>query len=139
MKGAPALRRALATLAVVVAILLGAGACRPLYLPPVPEAVPRIQRTRLDDRSSLAQDGDTLRLHVLVTRLASPGWLAVQWFAPSGAEAASDSVWVGADQVGTGLTFYLPPSVSRTPGEWRAVASMDGVVLRQFRVAYRSP
>jgi hypothetical protein len=30
--------------------------------------------------------------------------------------------------------FDLPDDVEVVPGEWRAVVSVDGVLLRQFRV-----
>lgn len=64
-----------------------------------------------------------------------PGaWLAVQWFGPSGRQAASESQWLEGERSGRSFTFELPADVVVVPGEWRAVASLDAVVLGQFRV-----
>jgi len=127
------LRGAGVTLA-LVGLLAGLGGCRPLYLPPVPapQEVPRV--AQLGDASSLRLDGGVLVLHLVLAEVPRAGWLAVQWFAPDGTEAASDSVWVTPADVAQGRTSTLPPRARLAAGEWRAVASLGGTVLRQFRV-----
>lgn len=117
----------------MVALLLGLGACTPLYLPPVPEHVPVHEVAQLGDASALRFRGGDLTLHVVLDRIPRAGWLAVQWFAPDGAEVASDSVWVAPADVGQGRTLALPARVTPRAGEWRAVVSLGGEVLRQFR------
>jgi len=131
--GAGAARRRAAALAPIAALLLGLGACTPLYVPPVPERVPVHDVAQLGDASALRYRGGTLSLHVVLDRIPRAGWLAVQWFAPDGSEAASDSVWVAPGDVGEGRTLALPPRVTPGAGEWRAVVSLAGEVLRQFR------
>ena len=49
------------------------------------------------------------------------------------------SVWVAPADVGQGRTLLLPARVTLSAGEWRAVASLRGQVLRQFRVEVPSP
>lgn len=127
-------RRAVASLlAPLLAVLLGLGACTPLYVPPVPARVPVHEVAQLGDASVLRYQNGTLTLHVVLDRIPQAGWLAVQWFAPDGAEAASDSVWVAPADVGEGRTLALPPRVVPKAGEWRAVVSLGDEVLRQFR------
>lgn len=124
----------------LAAVLAGAlGACRPLYVPLVPDDAPEpVRRTRLGSESTLlVSDGrPTLSFTVvdLAPEAAAGDWLAVQWYRPSGAVAASESVWVDETSVGVNLDFVLPPDVAATAGEWRAVVSLGGFVLRQFRV-----
>ncbi len=120
-------------LAPLLALLLGLGACTPLYVPPVPERVPVHEVAQLGDASALRLRDGVLTLHVVLDRIPDAGWLAVQWFAPDGTEVASDSVWVAPANVGEGRTLVLPPRVSPSAGEWRAVVSLRGEVLRQFR------
>ena len=124
-------------------LLVAAGicltACRPLYVPLVPNDAPvPVTRTRLAAASelSLAEGRPSLVLSLLdpAPEFAQGDWLAVQWFAPSGRLAASESRWVESDDVGSALTFELPPDVELVTGEWRAVASVGNLILRQFRV-----
>lgn len=122
-----------AALAVVLAALLAG--CRPLYLPPVPEPVPVAAEARLADGSELAMVGGLPTLYLVLGALPQDGWLAVQWFAPDGGEAASDSIWVTSQDVGRRRTVLLPRAVGAPAvGEWRAVVSLHGRILRQFRV-----
>lgn len=123
------------TLLVSLALALALSACRPLYVPLVPKPVPVPQLARLGDGSSLQFVDGTLRLHVVLADIPQAGWLAVQWFAPDGAQAASDSVWVAPGDVGEGRTLTLPARVKPTAGEWRAVVSLRGDLLRQFRAS----
>ena len=118
--------------AVALSSALAAG-CTPLYLPPVPAAVPDAPVTSLGDASALEVVDGVLRLHVILAGVSRDGWLALQWYAPRGAEVASDSSWVEPSDVGTGRTFSLPRSIDAVAGEWRAVVSFDGRVVRQFR------
>lgn len=128
-----------ATPLLAVMLLVALGACRPLYVPLVPDDAPEpVQRTRLRDNSTLTAEGGrpllTLEVAEVAPGAAEGDWLAVQWYGPSGALAASESRWVDAGSVGAELTFELPPDVATAPGEWRAVVSLGGFVLRQFRV-----
>lgn len=130
---------ALLGLALVAGLAAGLSACRPLYVPLVPDDAPEpVARTRLAADSSLMLNEGRPRLTLTVKELAPEvafgDWLAVQWFAPSGGIAASESRWVQGDDLGTELAFDLPPDVEVANGEWRAVVSLDGFVLRQFRV-----
>ncbi len=117
-----------------LALALALTGCRPLYVPLVPKPVPVPHLARLGDGSSLRWADGTLQLHVILAAIPEAGWLAVQWFAPDGSEAASDSVWVAPADVAQGRTLRLPARVKPTPGEWRAIVSLHDVVLRQFRV-----
>jgi len=117
----------------VLLLAVALAACTPLYVPLVPERIPVREVAQLGDASSLIDDGGVLTLHVVLDRVPRAGWLAVQWFAPDGVEAASDSVWVTPADVGQGRTLTLPRRVTPTIGEWRAVVSLGSDVLRQFR------
>lgn len=125
--------RAAVLLAAIGAPLLGLVSCRPLYLPPVPPRTPVHEVAQLGDASSLQLVNGNLRLHVVLQHVPHAGWMAVQWFAPDGREAASDSVWVTPSDAGQGRTLELPKRVTLAPGEWRAVVSLGKDVLRQFR------
>jgi len=126
-------RRAGALLLSVLPLVVALVACTPLYVPLVPERIPIREVAQLGDGSTLSDDAGVLTLHVVLDRVPRAGWLALQWFAPDGTEAASDSVWVTPADVGQGRTFTLPPRVTPTAGEWRAVVSFGSDVLRQFR------
>lgn len=130
--------RAAARLGAIGALLVGLASCRPLYLPPVPPRLPVHEVAQLADASSLELAHDRLRLHLVLQRVPRAGWLAVQWFAPDGREAASDSVWVTPGDVGQGRTLQLTGRVTLAPGEWRAVVSLGDEVLRQFRLTLKS-
>lgn len=120
--------RALAALALAAFALV---ACRPLYVPLVPTGLPEPHPTRLSGGSTLAAGmGGRPRLELEVLDVARAGWLAVQWFGPGGAEAASDSAWL--EPPAAAAVFDLPADVALRPGEWRAVVSFEGVILRQF-------
>lgn len=123
----------------IVAALLGllVAACKPLYLPPVPESPTQPQHTRLDSSSALELvDGRPILTLVLAELVGPAGgdWLNVQWFGPSNVEEASDSAWVTSDAVGTTIEFALPADVAMVSGEWRATVSYAGRLLRQFRL-----
>jgi hypothetical protein len=141
-----------ARVAVGLVVALGAlSACRPLYIPLVPDAPEAPSALRLADDSELTIVDGRPRLELSLDAPGAAGvaegvWLNVQWFGPSGRQAASGSVWIEArgDTPATAaatatapaaaLVFDLPDDVEVVPGEWRAVVSVDGVLLRQFRV-----
>lgn len=125
MRRARGLRLAVA----LASLTFAAAGCRPLYLPPVPEAPPIEEGVRVAVHGSgLNEEGrPSLELEVVG---GGDGWLAVQWMAPSGREAASGSVWVTAAE--PVAEFVLPGDVELTSGEWRAVVSLGGRLLRQF-------
>lgn len=121
--------RRLRLTASVAALLLLLG-CAPLYLPLVPEAPSVASAPRVKDaRAELSGEGRP-RVEVSLAGDIVPGWLAVQWFAPSGGEAASEAAWVSG--AGESALFTLPGDVELKAGEWRAVLSFNGRVLRQF-------
>lgn len=123
--------RIFALLAVTVAL----AACRPLYLPLIPDPPPYESGVRVASFQAEPDSTGRPRLELSLTDLKEAGWLAVQWLAPSGREMASESSWVEPVEEGvTPLTvFVLPDDISLTPGEWRAVVSINGQLLRQFR------
>ncbi|HEX7039948.1 MAG TPA: hypothetical protein VF202_07555 [Trueperaceae bacterium] len=129
--------RAPLALAAGLVLVAALAACRPLYIPPIPEVPPRPEHTQLDATSSLdVVDGRPV-LTLVLSRLAGPesgSWLDVQWFDPGNAEVASASLWVTPADVGRSLELPLPDDVEAVPGEWRAVVSQRGAFLRQFRV-----
>lgn len=114
----------------VLLVGLVLSACMPLYLPPVPDPPPYEAGTRISSSSTeLATDGHPL-LNVTLTEMKAAGWLAIQWMAPSGREAASESVWLEPDH--PSAVLRLPDDVELVAGEWRAVVSFGQVLLRQF-------
>lgn len=139
-----------AALLVSAAVLTG---CRPLYIPLVPEAPRQAQMLRLGTDSQLEVVAGRPRLTLNLTTAAgsetdggasdattapeSPAdgaWLDVQWFGPTGAQAASESQWFQPGAAPQVLIFSLPADIDAVAGEWRAVVSTSGRLLRQFRV-----
>lgn len=120
--------------ALVAVLALGLAGCRPLYVPPVPAMLPSPEVAQLGDASALSVEKGSLVLHLVLTDVPEQGWIDVQWFAPDGSQAASDSTWVTPADVGEGRTLTMPARVTLSAGEWRAVASLRGQILRQFRV-----
>lgn len=118
-----------------IVLLVALTACRPLYLPPVPgDGLPEPHPVRLTAVSGLTLGADgrpTLRVDVV--DLPAPGWLAVQWFGPKGGEVASDSAWLEPEAASA--EFVLPADVDPASGEWRAVVSFGGRLLRQYLIA----
>ena len=139
-RGARSLRGARTTLAGATALVVLAAvlvSCMPLYVPPVPEAPSVAVGARLSEASELTAAGGRPRLTLTLVPgdalVSSGAWLAVQWYGPANTQAASDSVWVEGREPSV-HAFELPPDVEVVQGEWRAVVSLDGVLLRQFRV-----
>jgi hypothetical protein len=125
--------RAGALLASSVLLLV---ACTPLYLPPIPgDALVPEPRLRLLGESGLsAAEGAQLQLTLLVGEVPHPGWLAVQWFGPAGGVVASESLWLEREDAGHTVRLSLPEGIPLRPGEWRAVVSWYGELVRQFRL-----
>lgn len=133
------MNRRVVVLLVTLAAAFSLSACRPLYVPLVPDDAPvPVARTSLAAESSLSVDAGRPILTVVIKTIAPAAeggdWLAVQWFGPSGALAASESRWIDASSVGSAITFELPADVVTAQGEWRVIVSLGGSVLRQFRV-----
>lgn len=112
--------------------LLLLAACRPLYLPPLIEAQEPEPRSRLELTLELEQNRPVLKVGVV--SVLNPGWLAVQWFAPSGVQVASQSIWLDEETVGLRFSMPLPPDVDVRTGEWRALLSQHSMVIRQLNV-----
>ena len=125
----------------VGALLLGLvlGACAPLYVPLIPgEMLVPEPAFRLHGDARLEHhegpDGHVLTLHLLADEIPGPGWLAVQWFGPSGPARASESLWFEPDDVGAQRTLSAPEHLELHPGEWRAVLSWQGRLVRQLLI-----
>jgi hypothetical protein len=136
---APAPARRLAALALCLALT----ACVPLYLPPVPgDALVPEPRLRTGGDSMLEvvrQDDRTALLFRLeLVEVPTAGWLAVQWFGPAGAARASESVWIAPADAGSAIALRSPPELAVTAGEWRALVSWYGTIVRQVRVVVAS-
>lgn len=120
--------------------LAAAPACRPLYLPLVPSETslpPVPERLRLSEVRVEAGEGGPVVTFV-PQGVTTEGWLAVQWYPPSGASVASASVWLSSDRAGETLRVPFPDDVPRTrQGRWRAVLSYEARILRQ--VSWEEP
>jgi hypothetical protein len=124
--------------ALAAVALVALTACTPLYLPPLPgDALVAVSHLRLDGSSRLDQGGGgasaPLVLTLDVLEVPEDGWLAVQWFAPAGGAVASESVWLTPSDAGSSRSVTTPADVTLRPGEWRAVVSWYGRIVRQFR------
>lgn len=124
-----------AALAALAALAVLLGACRPLYLPPIPSGTAPPPALALQAELAAAVGSEAgLMLTVFVERVPEEGWLAVQWFDPSNREVASDSAWLDGEREGLTLELPLPADVAVRPGEWRALLSFGGVIVRQLSV-----
>ena len=129
----------LAAAPLLLAAVLALAACTPLYVPLVPSDMLTPEpafRLHGDARLALdgADDAPRLTLHVRAAEVPGPGWLAVQWFGPSGPALASDSLWFDADEVDVARSLAAPEQLRLRPGEWRAVLSWQGRLVRQLLV-----
>ena len=136
---ARALQRPLAAL--LAGLLAGVAllGCTPLYVPLVPSdmltPLPTF-RVSADARLDHVRDGEggRLVLHLRAEEVPDAGWLAVQWFGPSGPERASESLWLEPEDVGEPRTLASPDHLRLSSGEWRAVLSWKGRLVRQVRI-----
>ena len=131
-------RPTLAAFAALALLVAAGSACVPLFIPPLPtdrlEPEPAF-RLHGDARLERAPDDEAgLVLVMRAAEVPAGGWLAVQWFGPSGPSRASESVWFDTESVDTEVRLETPPGLEVTPGEWRAVLSWDGRVVRQVRI-----
>ena len=117
----------IARYALFITLLSG---CTFLYLPPELPIQTIPETFDISGSSGLTYKNTQLELSVLLRNVPREGWLAVQWYAPNGREATSDSVWIERRDEGLTQTFELPQRPSR--GEWRAVVSFRETLLRQF-------
>jgi hypothetical protein len=135
--GAGTRRRATAV-ALTLTLALIAPACVPLFVPPLPSdrLVPEPAFRLRGDVRLERTPGEDGRLSVVMraAEVPDPGWLVVQWFGPSGPARAAESVWFDAELVDAEVRLSAPTSLAFTPGEWRAVLSWDGRVVRQVRI-----
>ena len=110
-------------------------ACTPLYLPPVPDSMPAIEPTLLLSEvrvETSSAPGAAPTVTFVVDDLPGAGFVAVQWFPPTGGEVASASVWLDDESLGRTVRVPFPDDVARErDGRWRAVLSWDGRVVRQ--------
>lgn len=123
-------------------VLMAAGlltSCRPLYLPPIPAEVPFTTQVRSTSASGVSigpRGYPTIELELI--NVSEAGWLAVQWLTPKGSEAASESVWVEA-ATEQSVNFTLPTDVELRSGDWRAVVSLNGQLVRQLNFTIELP
>jgi hypothetical protein len=106
--------------------------CQPLYLPPVPEALELPERLELDATAFLRQGRPVLE--VAVRCVPEEGWLAIQWYAPSNRQVASQSVWLAPSDEGRVEMLPVPSEVEPQPGRWRAILSWGELIVRQLSV-----
>src|SRR5690554_4771470 len=94
LSGERSARRRAARWAALSLLLVLVAACRPLYLPPIPAEVPFDPGARVASFTAELDDSGRPTLQVALSGVEAAGWLNVQWMAPVGREAASESVWL---------------------------------------------
>lgn len=125
-------------LALAGALAVASG-CTPLYVPPIPADIPAPEPVELAGDSALVTDRGALVATLHVRGADEPGWLFLQWYAPSLRQVASDAVWVEAGDDATRLVIGIPDHVELTEGRWRLVVGFEGIVLRQFEAVVGTP
>jgi hypothetical protein len=117
----------LRTLVGLAALTLGLASCRYTSFPVIPREIEGEFPTRLTS-GSLARQGQELVLTVRLDGRSPGGFLTVAWYREDAA-LASDAVYLDARE---------PAGTFRTPapeaGNYRAVVSFEGTVLRQFEL-----
>ncbi|MDZ7705021.1 MAG: hypothetical protein U5L04_11115 [Trueperaceae bacterium] len=106
--------------------------CTFTYTPPVPRSYELAPTLRLSGASDLTRQPEGLRLRLIVVEVPEADWLAVQWFDPRNDEVASESVWLEPDTTATSYDLFLPDTITVVPGQWRAVVSYQGRIVRQL-------
>lgn len=114
-------------------LLCSVTACTYSYIPPIPASnIPdRATRLILSSASQLSFDNQRLELQVIVLELPQEGWLELQFFDPFGTEIGSASEYLRDDAIGE-LRYLYPPVKVQESGTYRAVASFQGTIVRQF-------
>ncbi len=116
----------------LILLLLLLTSCSYTYIPLIPSAQPKEGRLELHTSQGLSNKNERLQLNLFLYNVPEEAWLAVQWFGPLGEEVASASKWVAPENTGTELIFELPADIELDYGSWRAVASFQGELIRQF-------
>lgn len=112
-------------------LCLTLGGCTFTYTPPVPRSYDLAPTLRLSGASDLTRQPEGLRLRLVVVEVPEADWLAVQWFDPRNDEVASESVWLEPDTTFS-YDLFLPDNITVVPGQWRAVVSYQGRIVRQL-------
>ncbi|WP_045233511.1 hypothetical protein, partial [Deinococcus pimensis] len=114
--------RSAATLALLAALLSG---CRYTSFPVIPQEVRGELPTRLSG-GSLVRQGQELVLSVRLDPRGGGGFVTVAWFRDD-TELGRDAVYLDAKEPAATLRTTAPEQ-----GNYRAVVSFEGNVLRQF-------
>lgn len=116
-----------------VALLVVVAGCTPLFLPPVPgNTLVPTPVWRVNSDSALAWNGAQLELRIRFSEIPQATWVAVQWFGATNGERASASYWVEPTDLERTFQWLLPDDVRASAGAWRAIVSVDSLLLRQF-------
>ncbi len=113
-------------------LLLNLAACTFLYIPPVREAQSIQAALDISGSAGLRMNSGRLELSIYLQQVPNEGWLAVQWYSPNNREVVSDSLWIRPRDAGLSRNYSLPATVQLQSGEWRAIVSFEGRLLRQF-------
>ena len=113
--------------------------CSYTYIPLIPNTQPLESRLELHTSQGLSVENERLQLKLLLYKVPEKAWLAVQWFGILGNEVASASKWITPESTGEELVFKLPEDIEMQHGTWRAVASFQGELIRQFSLEVKEP
>ena len=108
--------------------------CTFLYIPPVLPSQTFEETLDLNGSAGLRTVQDRLELSLTLKTIPKDGWLAVQWFGPTNKPLSSDSQWISKEDVGFSALYTLPGKHPLAAGDWRAVVSFEGKLLRQFSI-----
>ena len=117
---------------VTIAFLAVLAGCTPLYVPPVPSAPEIDEPVRIGRGSSLEVTDGGLVAVLAIDAVTESGWLTLQWFDPTLADVASDSIWIDATADTIYLRIGIPDHQTVRPGRWRVVVAYRGLVVRQL-------
>ena len=131
-------RHGIRTALVILGALAAMPGCTPLYVPPIPAEIPAPAPADLLGDSALVAEQGTLIATLHLRGVEEPGWLFLQWYAPSLRQVASDAVWIEAGGP-TRLVVGVPDQIELAEGRWRLVVGFRGSVLRQFEAVVGTP
>jgi len=117
---------------VILALAPALGACRYTFIPLVPAEVQGTFPARVRD-ARLARLGPDLTLEVTLDPRTRAGYLTVVWYRED-TELGRDSAYLDADE--PTAVFRL---AAAQKGNYRAVLSYEGSVLRQFELPENNP